>query len=236
MITQTHYTVLSAALFMIGVAGVMARRNIIIIFMSIELMFVKMGVPTSSVELVNYQSSQDATTAVIKGETEFTLGDVVTSIAAMETGKIRVLAVAGEKRSPKFPNVPTAAEAGLSNYVDQPHVGVYAPGGTPADIMTKLNAAVNRALANDRLLFLALQTSDTEDPQPSDLRTIGTIAAIRQMAKAPNGNINVIVEGLQRGRADIMTRTANTLRATSTRPTTPHSATDTWRVRPPCCA
>ena len=38
MITPTHYMLLSAALFMIGVAGVMMRRNIIIIFMSIELM------------------------------------------------------------------------------------------------------------------------------------------------------------------------------------------------------
>ena len=37
MITPTHYMVLSAALFMIGVVGVMVRRNIIIIFMSIEL-------------------------------------------------------------------------------------------------------------------------------------------------------------------------------------------------------
>jgi NADH-quinone oxidoreductase subunit K len=38
MITSTHYLVLSAALFVIGLAGVMARRNIIIVFMSIELM------------------------------------------------------------------------------------------------------------------------------------------------------------------------------------------------------
>jgi ATP-dependent Lon protease len=74
--------------------------------------------------------------------------------------------------------------------------------------------AVNRALANDRLLFLTLQTVETEDPQPSDLRTIGTIAAIRQMAKVPNGGIHVIVEGLTRARADLITRTANSLRAT----------------------
>jgi len=38
MITSTHYLVLSSALFTIGVAGVMVRRNIIIVFMSIELM------------------------------------------------------------------------------------------------------------------------------------------------------------------------------------------------------
>src|SRR4051812_2146506 len=74
--------------------------------------------------------------------------------------------------------------------------------------------AVNRALAGDRLLFLTLQTSDTDDPQPNDLKSIGTIAAIRQMAKVPNGGIHVIVEGLQRGRAEVMSRTANALRAT----------------------
>lgn len=73
--------------------------------------------------------------------------------------------------------------------------------------------AVNRALAGDRLLFLTRQTSDVEEPQPNDLREIGTIAAIRQMAKAPNGTIHVVVEGLQRARADLITRTANSLRA-----------------------
>src|SRR6476659_9522613 len=74
--------------------------------------------------------------------------------------------------------------------------------------------AVNRALAGDRLLFLALQATEADDPQPTDLKTIGTIAAIRQMAKVPNGGIHVIVEGLQRGRAELMARTANSLRAT----------------------
>src|SRR3954447_2917753 len=74
--------------------------------------------------------------------------------------------------------------------------------------------AVNRALAGDRLLFLTLQTSDTDDPQPNDLKTIGTIAAIRQMAKVPNGGIHVIVEGLTRGRAELMSRTSTSLRAT----------------------
>ncbi len=73
--------------------------------------------------------------------------------------------------------------------------------------------AVNRALAEDRLLFLTLQNGDMDDPQPSDLRELGTIGVIRQMAKVPNGGIHVIVEGLQRARADLITRTANALRA-----------------------
>ena len=66
--------------------------------------------------------------------------------------------------------------------------------------------AVNRALAGDRLLFLALQNTGDEEPSPDDLRRIGTIAAIRQMAKVPTGGVHVIVEGLTRARADAMIR------------------------------
>src|SRR5947199_9795256 len=47
--------------------------------------------------------------------------------------------------------------------------------------------SINRALTADRLIFLALQTTEAEDPAPGDLHMTGTIAAIRQMAKAPNG-------------------------------------------------
>src|SRR5262249_12091783 len=64
--------------------------------------------------------------------------------------------------------------------------------------------AVNRALAADRLVFLALQKSDADDPEPQDLNTVGAIAAIRQMAKVPNGGVHVIVEGLARARADLV--------------------------------
>jgi ATP-dependent Lon protease len=74
--------------------------------------------------------------------------------------------------------------------------------------------SVNRALGNDRLLFLTVQATDTDDPQPGDLRPIGTIAAIRQMVKVPTGGVNVIVEGLMRARADLMTRSGLALRAT----------------------
>ncbi len=73
---------------------------------------------------------------------------------------------------------------------------------------------VNHALAGDRLIFLALQTNDKDEPEAADLHAIGTIAAIRQMAKVPNGGIHIIVEGLTRAKADVVTRTGNALRAT----------------------
>src|SRR6185503_4747391 len=74
--------------------------------------------------------------------------------------------------------------------------------------------SIHRALAGDRLLFLSLQNGDRDDPEPGDLRRIGTVAAIRQMAKAPNGAIHVIVEGTLRGKAEAITRSGPAMMAT----------------------
>src|SRR5689334_12476069 len=71
---------------------------------------------------------------------------------------------------------------------------------------------VNRALGSDRLILLALQDNDSEDPGPEDVRKVGTVAIIRQMAKAGMG-INVILEGLARVRLDSVTRTGTSMRA-----------------------
>src|SRR5689334_9317227 len=71
---------------------------------------------------------------------------------------------------------------------------------------------VNRALGSDRLILLALQDNDSEDPGPEDLRKIGTVAIIRQMAKAGMG-INIILEGLARVRLDSVVRTGTSMRA-----------------------
>src|SRR5262245_23658915 len=73
--------------------------------------------------------------------------------------------------------------------------------------------SVNRALASDRLVFLTLQTSDADDPSPDDLKRVGTIGAIRQMAKAQTGGVHVIVEGLARARASVVTLSGTSLRA-----------------------
>jgi ATP-dependent Lon protease len=73
--------------------------------------------------------------------------------------------------------------------------------------------SINRALAGDRLVFLVLQTRDDEELEPEHLRKVGTIAAIRQMAKVPNGGIHIIVEGLTRARADVVTKSGHALTA-----------------------
>jgi len=73
--------------------------------------------------------------------------------------------------------------------------------------------SVNRALTADRLILLVLQEDDSDEPTAENLRRVGTVGVIRQMAKAPTGGVNIIVEGLARVRADVFTRSGNTLRA-----------------------
>jgi endopeptidase La len=71
---------------------------------------------------------------------------------------------------------------------------------------------VNRALASDRLVLLLLQETEEDDPGPDDLKKIGTVGVIRQMAKV-GGGINVIIEGVARVRADDITRSGTSMRA-----------------------
>src|SRR5262245_36932689 len=71
---------------------------------------------------------------------------------------------------------------------------------------------VNRALGADRLILLLLQEGDEEDPGPNDLKPIGTVGVIRQMAKV-SGGINIIIEGVARVRVDVVTRTGTSMRA-----------------------
>jgi ATP-dependent Lon protease len=74
--------------------------------------------------------------------------------------------------------------------------------------------AVNRALAGDRLMFLALQNNNDDTAGPDDVRKIGTIAAVRQMAKVPNGGVHIIVEGLARARSAVVSKSDLTMTAT----------------------
>ena len=73
--------------------------------------------------------------------------------------------------------------------------------------------AINRALtAGDRMVFLTLQSTRAEDPQPPDLHAIGTVGVIRQMARTPGG-IQVVIEGIERARSGVVNRTGNTMSA-----------------------
>ena len=63
--------------------------------------------------------------------------------------------------------------------------------------------AVNKALSGDRMVLLLLQKNDNDNPSGDDLERVGTVAVIRQMAKA-QGGMRVLVEGIVRARAEFL--------------------------------
>lgn len=64
-----------------------------------------------------------------------------------KAGKLRVVAVLGDKRQAALPDVPTFAELGLSGFEDVPYYGIFAPAGTPTAVIDNFGAALQKALA-----------------------------------------------------------------------------------------
>lgn len=73
--------------------------------------------------------------------------DTMSSVSAVKAGKLRALAITSDKRSPLLPDVPTVAEAGLAGYRTVSWNGIIVPAGTPRDVIARLNAEINKALA-----------------------------------------------------------------------------------------
>jgi tripartite-type tricarboxylate transporter receptor subunit TctC len=96
--------------------------------------------------MVPYKGTADAVNAVLSGQTNLDFDAASQVLPHVKAGKLRPLAVLGSKRSPLLPDVPTMAEAGLSNYNFSNWFGLVAPAGTPKEIVEKLHADVNEAL------------------------------------------------------------------------------------------
>ena len=95
---------------------------------------------------VPYKGGGPALTGVIAGEVQMTFDPVATSLPLIKDGKLRALAIAGPKRVAALPDVPTMAESGYASFTVGAWTALLAPKGTPAAIIAKLNAAVNKAL------------------------------------------------------------------------------------------
>jgi tripartite-type tricarboxylate transporter receptor subunit TctC len=95
---------------------------------------------------VQYKGGGPSLLAVLGGEVGITYPNISEAIPHVKTGKVVVLAVTGAKRSPALPDVPTVAEAGLPGYEFLTWHGVLAPKGTPAAIVSLLNARIRETL------------------------------------------------------------------------------------------
>lgn len=117
----------------------------------------RIGVP---IEHIPYQGGAPQLNALLSGETQFTFDNLANAFPQIAAGKLRPLAVTTPKRNGQVPNVPTMGEAGIQGFDISTWFGIFAPAGTPADIVQKLATASIAALKDpatvERLAKLAV--------------------------------------------------------------------------------
>jgi tripartite-type tricarboxylate transporter receptor subunit TctC len=95
---------------------------------------------------VPYRGASLALQDLLAGQIDFYF-DPGIALGHVKSGKLKMLAIAAPQRSPLFPDVPTLDEAGLKGFDAGTTHGLYAPDGTPAAVIERMNREVNAALA-----------------------------------------------------------------------------------------
>jgi tripartite-type tricarboxylate transporter receptor subunit TctC len=101
---------------------------------------------------VPYKGSAPGTMALIGGETDLMFSNIQPAVPAIQSGRLRALAITSAKRSSLLPDVPSAPEAGLGDFSVETIYGIMVPAGTPREIVTRLN----------ELLVKGFDTPDTK--------------------------------------------------------------------------
>ena len=97
---------------------------------------------------IPYRGAGPALTDLMGGQVDMIFGTATAVSSGLESGKLRALGVTGAERSQVLKNVPAIAET-IPGYVMESWYGLYAPAGTPPDVINKLNAAAKKAVATD---------------------------------------------------------------------------------------
>ncbi len=98
---------------------------------------------------IPYKGSSPALTDLLGGQIDMMFTTVASVAQYINAGSLRALAVTSGKRSPAWPDLPTLAEAGVAGYMAESWYAVYAPAGTPAAVVARLNAALKQAVKSD---------------------------------------------------------------------------------------
>lgn len=129
---------------------------------------------------VPYKGSGPATIDLLAGRVQLFFATVPTILPYVRDGRVDLLAVTGQKRSPLFPDTPTMIESGVSDFNITTWWGVLAPAKTPKGIINKLNLAINEAAAKEPLRGrLVGEGADAISGTPADFqRALATELAL----------------------------------------------------------
>jgi tripartite-type tricarboxylate transporter receptor subunit TctC len=122
----------------VGIAGPVAQVSVVNFENMTSMQF----------QLVPYRGAAPAMQDLIAGHIDFLIDQLSNSVPQIKAGSIRAYAVEADKRSPAVPDIATTDEAGLPGFYGSLWHGLWAPKGTPPDVIAKLDAAVKVALAD----------------------------------------------------------------------------------------
>jgi tripartite-type tricarboxylate transporter receptor subunit TctC len=100
---------------------------------------------------IPYRGAGPALQDLIAGQVDMMFDGLGSSAAHIKGGRLRAIAVAGDRRAPGFPDVPTAAESGVPTYKVATWYGIWAPKGSPRDATAAMQAEMRKALHSDEL-------------------------------------------------------------------------------------
>lgn len=105
---------------------------------------------------IPYKGAGPAATDLLGGQVDFYFATPQTVVSFVKAGKLRALAVSSPQRMPVLPDVPTVAESGYRGFDTSDWKMLVAPAGTPADIVKRLNAEVEKAMSNPQAIAQVL--------------------------------------------------------------------------------
>jgi tripartite-type tricarboxylate transporter receptor subunit TctC len=101
--------------------------------------------------MIPFTGTAPVLAAMLGGQIDYECDPVLGTLAEVQAGAVKALAVAARKRSPMLPDVPTSFEQGLPEFDCAPFYAVFAPSGTPQPIVEKLTEALNKGLNEEQV-------------------------------------------------------------------------------------
>ncbi len=138
---------------------------------------------------IPYKGTTQILPDLLEGRVDMALDSLPAYLTHLRSGKLRVLAVASSQRSPLLPDVPTMAEAGVPGVVSVTDYAIYAPAGTPKEVIALLNRETGAVLQlADLRAKLAAQGTEvaTSTPEALQAELLGEVAKWDKVIRAGN--------------------------------------------------
>ena len=136
---------------------------------------------------VPYKGAPEVFTALMGDQLDWAVSDLIAAMPQVKAGKLKALAVSGDKRHSDYPDIPTLKESGYPDYVNYTWTSMYIRADTPAGVTTRLVDAMHKILATPGAKeFIAKIGSEPMPPGPVEMRKfqISETERFRQIANA----------------------------------------------------